>query len=173
MKRRTALKIVTLSALAPAGMCLPGKSLPTGSAWMPGAYKLQFFTQAENELLDDLMEMIIPADKHSPGAHAAQVSLFADLMVATSDAAVKERWRKGIALMREEAKQSSLAGALAKAAEHEGDPHTELEHFFAALKEMTVNGYYTSAIGIHQDLQYMGNTYVMSFPGCTHREHQA
>jgi hypothetical protein len=32
---------------------------------------------------------------------------------------------------------------------------------------MTVNGYYSSEIGIHQDLEYQGNTYVAEFPECT------
>ena len=57
-------------------------------AWAAGDYKLQFFTPAENDLLDQVMEMIIPADGQSGGAHAAKVSLFADRMVSTgTDAA--------------------------------------------------------------------------------------
>jgi len=113
------------------------------------------------------MEMIIPADAHSPGAHAAQVSLFADLMVGTSNNATKAQWRQGLHLMHEEAARSSLPQALAKAASREENPQTGLERFFVSLKRMTVNGYYTSAIGIHQDLQYQGNTYLAAFPGCT------
>ncbi|MGH9378418.1 MAG: gluconate 2-dehydrogenase subunit 3 family protein [Terriglobia bacterium] len=169
MERRTALKIVALGALAPkidamgAGICHMGK----GAAWSANDYKRRFFTGEENELLDRLTEMIIPADGHSPGAHAAQVSLFADLMVATSGKAVQARWRAGLKLMQEEAAKSSLAEALGASAAHEGHPTTDLERFFSSLKEMTVNGYYTSAVGIHQDLQYQGNTYVSAFPGCT------
>ena len=74
-------------------------------------YKLQFFTPAENELVDQLTEIIIPADAHSPGAHAAQVSLFADLMIATSNDAVKEQWREGLRLFH----VSSSVGAPAAA----------------------------------------------------------
>lgn len=168
MKRRTAIKIVALSALAPsleaagAAVCQPG----AGVAWFASGYELRFFTPEENAFLDHVMEMIIPADDHSPGAHAAQVSLFADLMVATSKGAVQEQWRNGLSLMRQETARSSLAEALAKSALHEGLPTTGLERFFAALKQMTVNGYYTSAIGIHQDLQYQGNTYLDAFAGC-------
>ena len=73
---------------------------------------MQFFTEDENRLLDQLMEMIIPADDHSPGAHEAQTNLFADLMVASSSDAVKKQWQDGIRLIREEAAGSSLAEAL-------------------------------------------------------------
>lgn len=174
MNRRTALKIVTLGALSPAGPGSQGKGRALeAAAWTPEHHEPHFFTQDESEFLDQLMEMIIPEDSHSPGAHAAKVSLFANLMVATSGDNVKSQWRKGLQLMLEEASRSSPAMALEKASAHEGEPRTELEHFFAVLKEMTVNGYYTSAIGIHQDLQYVGNTYLASFPGCTPPEHQS
>lgn len=168
MKRRTAIKIVALSALAPklgaAGHGLCDSNAAT--AWSASNYKLRFFTQEENGLVDQLMEMIIPADDHSPGAHGAQVSLFADLMVSTSSAAVQKQWRDGLKQMQEEARRSSLREALAKSAAHEGHAASDLERFFPILKQMTVNGYYTSAIGIHQDLQYQGNTYLSAFPGC-------
>lgn len=176
MERRTAIKIVALSALAPRLGASRASAfdcpMPKATAWTPAAYKLQFFTEAENDLLDGLMEMIIPADSHSPGAHAAQVSLFADLMVATSDEPTQSHWRSGLALMREEAAQSSLGGALARAAALSETPHSPQGQFFVALKEMTVNGYYTSEIGIHQELEYVGNTYLAAFPGCDHPEHQ-
>jgi hypothetical protein len=47
------------------------------------------------------------------------------------------------------------------------DPHGSLEErFFVALKRAAIDGYYTSRIGIHQDLQYQGNEAVRGFPGC-------
>jgi hypothetical protein len=174
MERRTALKIVALSTLAPK---LVAAEFPTRchlepeAAWTPSTYKLQFFTEAENDLLDRLMEMIIPEDSHSPGAHAARVSLFADLMVGTSDNSTQQLWRNGLVLIREEAQKSSLAEALAQAAAASKAPASPLGNFFVALKQMTVDGYYTSEIGIHQDLGYVGNTYLSAFPGCNHPEH--
>jgi hypothetical protein len=54
----------------------------------------------------------------------------------------------------------------------EGNAGNELERFFVTLKRMTINGYYTSKIGIHQDLQYIGNEYLSDFQGCTHPGHQ-
>ncbi len=171
MNRRTVLRIIALGAATPQVQLLKAAVHNHGSAnvaWTPGEYKLQFFTEAENQLLDQLMELIIPADSHSPGAHAAKVSLFADLMVATGEESEKPKWREGLRMMREEAGRTSLAQALAKAAENEEHPTAELEKFFALLKQMTINGYYTSEIGIHQDLEYQGNTYLSEFPGCVH-----
>ena len=37
--------------------------------------------------------------------------------------------------------------------------------FFAFLRKMTCDGFYTSKIGI-ADLQYVGNTSLREFPGC-------
>jgi hypothetical protein len=168
MERRTALRIIALGAVTPGLDALGAPthcSVQEGTAWTPADYKLQFFTPAENELVDQLAEIIIPADAHSPGAHEARVSLFADLMVATSNDAVKEQWRDGLRLFQEAAVKSSPAEVIAQAAAHEAYPTTDLDRFFIALKQMTVNGYYTSEIGIHKDLEYIGNTYVAEFPG--------
>jgi hypothetical protein len=53
----------------------------------------------------------------------------------------------------------------------EAEPKTELEQFFARLKLMTIDGYYTSAIGIHRELGYKGNAVLSVFPGCNHSDH--
>src|SRR5271154_4398906 len=128
MERRAVLKIVALTALSQKLNALPGAAMShmqaAPAATTATAYSLQFFSEEESRLLDQLMEMIIPADGHSPGAHEAQTNLFADLMVATSDNAVKKQWQEGIRLIREEAKGSSLAEALRRAAANEENPTT-------------------------------------------------
>lgn len=177
MERRELLKLVALAALSPKVNVLQAVAACQMDADPakphPAQYKLQFFNEDESRLLDQLMEMIIPADSHSPGAHAAKTNLFADVMVATSEDSVKKQWQDGLRLIREEVVRSSLAEALGKAAVNEGNPQTDLEHFFELLKQMTVDGYYTSATAIHQDMEYPGNTYLAAFPQCTHREHQS
>jgi hypothetical protein len=176
MERRAVLKIVALTALSQKLNALPcaamGHMEAAPTAPTTTAYTLQFFSEEESRLLDQLMELIVPADDHSPGAHDAQTNLFADLMVATSNNAVKKQWQDGIGLIRQEAVGSSLAEALRRAARNEENPTTDLERFFVLLKQMTVNGYYTSATGIHQEMEYVGNAYLGAFPPCTHPEHQ-
>jgi hypothetical protein len=43
---------------------------------------------------------------------------------------------------------------------------TPLEAFFVTAKQATIHGYYTSEIGIHQELRYKGNKVLLEFQGC-------
>jgi hypothetical protein len=132
-------------------------------------YKLQFFTRDENELLDRVAEMILPADDHSPGAHEAKVSLYIDLLVANSAESTKRHWKERLdAFAREFGKlagpeQQALLNRLASAEKH---PDSPAEHFFADLKSATLFGYYTSQVGLVKELGYMGNAVLPGFPGC-------
>ena len=49
---------------------------------------------------------------------------------------------------------------------------TPLERFFTATKRATVHGYYTSEIGIHQELRYKGNQILAEFVGCKTQDGQ-
>jgi len=120
----------------------------------------KFFNPQDMETIAAISDLIIPSDEHSPGARAAGVSSFIDLMVSKSSNEVKALWRDGlVAVDRMSERQFSAR------------PNTIEERFFAAIKSMTVDGYYTSPIGIHQDLRYKGNAYLKDFVGCTHPEH--
>jgi gluconate 2-dehydrogenase gamma chain len=173
--RRTLLQMIPASIVANAATgnaadhC--GASKSEANAAEP--YQLKFFTPEEAALFNSVAGLIIPADEHSPGAVEAKVVEFADLMIATGPDYVKEDWRAGLQLLGRELKSSDVHTWLDQVTQHEDDPQTVLEIFFRTLKQMTVNGYYTSSIGIHQDLQYQGNTYLTSFPGCDHPEHKA
>ena len=54
---------------------------------------------------------------------------------------------------------------------NESEPRTPLEQFFKVTKDATIRGYYTSEIGIQQELEYKGNRVLAEFVGCTHPEH--
>jgi hypothetical protein len=175
MDRRRLLQIVSASVLAEpfhlvADTCTNANHVSSGGEEKP--YTVQFFTPDEVALLDRAMENLLPADDHSPGAHEAQTSLFADLIVSTSPDDVKQDWRVGLRLLKSELQHSTLTDWLNKAADNEQNPLSALDLFFIRLKQMTIEGYYTSQIGIHQDLQYQGNTYMKEFKGCTDVEHQ-
>ena len=55
-------------------------------------------------------------------------------------------------------------------AQNEGTPQKPEEVFFAELKSRVVYAYYTSEIGIKQEMEYQGNTYQTEFTGIDVRE---
>ena len=143
----------------------------------------RFFTAQQLSLIATISELIIPTDDHSPGAIAAEVPAFTDLMVSESPAEVKKLWTDGLAAMDglsrtrhnlsfKQAAPAQQVAILTEISRNEMKPQTLEERFFKAIKNMTIDGYYTSKIGIHQELQYKGNTYLKEFKGCTHPEHQ-
>jgi len=145
------------------------------------AYRYRYFDPEEVKTLDALCETVIPSDGHSPGAKAAGVSEYLDIIIADAAPDTKKLWREGIAAANELAANSfrnpyagcSAEQQVAIMSELAGseDPHgTMQERFFHALKRATIDGYYTSKLGIHQDLQYQGNEALHDFPGCQHTE---
>jgi hypothetical protein len=159
MDRRSLLQFVPLSALFPS----TAAAQHCAAAMPESPYKLRFFTPEEHAKLGALMELIIPADAHSPGARDARTADFADWMVSHSSAAIQKDWRAGLA-------QLDAAG-LVEAAAHELNPRSDRDRFFVRLKNMTIDGYYTSKIGIDRDLGYKGNQYLTRYDGCNHPEH--
>lgn len=153
MQRRELLaQFISLTALAPVAA---GQHCAVERIGTP--YTLRFFTPAEHKALAELMELIIPTDDHSPGAREARTADFADWMVFHSSVETQKVWREGLRTLTPE----SLPAAAARE-----------DVFFLRLKLMTVDGYYTSEIGIEKDLGYRGNQYLTKYEGCTHPEHQ-
>lgn len=143
----------------------------------------KFFKADQMALIATISELIIPTDDHSPGAIAAEVPEFIDLMVSESNAETKKMWTDGLAAVDKmsqtknsaafnKASKDQQIALLTEISKNEKSPSTMEEKFFKAIKNMTIDGYYTSKIGIHQELQYKGNTYLKEFKGCTHPEHQ-
>jgi hypothetical protein len=144
---------------------------------------LRFFTEDENRTVIEMSERIIPEDDHSPGARAAKVSEYIDLIVSESSEPTKTHWREGLAAINALSSQKfnkPFAGAsvdqqvelLKEISKNERNPTTTPERFFRTIKNATIDGYYTSEIGIHKELKYKGNTFLKEFTGCTHPEHQ-
>ena len=168
MDRRALIQVVSMGAAW--GSLVRAQHAGHCAAEMAASpYQLRFLTAPEHALLQDLMDIILPADAHSPGARAARTADFADWMLAHSAAAVQRRWREDL---KWAAAQASAAEAIAGVAVNESNPTTEAERFFVRLKSMTVDGFYTSEIGIQKDLAYVGNQYLVKYEGCTHPEHR-
>jgi hypothetical protein len=145
---------------------------------------LKFFTAAEHRTVDVLSELIIPADSRSGGASAAKVADFIDYLLSGTVDAERALWRDGLAALDATATQrfkqrfaditpDQQATLLTEISANEASPTTPLEMLFVAAKERTLQGYYTSEIGIHKELGYRGQQFINEFIGCTHPEHGA
>ena len=137
----------------------------------------RFFTQAEFTLVDELSELIIPADDHSPGARAAKAAEYIDQRLAESpEEEPKREWREGLKLIDQisnemsgrsfmQASPEQRVALLERIAQNETNPQKPEEKFFVELKTRVAHAYYTSKIGIHHELEYKGNTYLREFVG--------
>ena len=179
LNRRDLLKLISaVTFAAPLALPAPDPSAPL------------YFTKDEFQLLDSLTELIIPADDHSPGAHAAGVAVYIDKMTAEAFMPEdKSSWRKGLAsvnslaqsthgkafLQTSKDQQIALLKKMsereeAKQSNKDDDAQTNSEkrrpeQFFGQLKNTTAFAYYTSSIGIHQETEYKGNVLLDKFVG--------
>jgi hypothetical protein len=64
-----------------------------------------------------------------------------------------------------EATQEQRVAVLARMAKNEKSPQTPEERFFVELKSRTADAYYSSKIGIHQEMEYKGNVLLPEFVG--------
>jgi hypothetical protein len=145
---------------------------------------LKFFTVAQHRAVDALTEVIIPTDERSPGARAAKVADYLDFILNEAPVEAKHAWKDGLtALDVASTAQFSqpfadLTGEqqvaiVTEMAKDEANPTTPLAMFFREAKGRTIHGYYTSEIGIHQELKYKGNQFLPEFVGCDHPEHMS
>lgn len=141
------------------------------------APKLKALTAAQYATVNAFTDAIIPTDAHSPGAKAARVADYIDLLLSESEAPLRNTWTEGLASLDAAAvakykvpfvklSPAQVAELLTEVSANEMQPATPVEQFFRTTKDATIRGYYTSEIGIHQDLQYKGNQYLPEFVGC-------
>jgi len=183
--RRSWLKA---SAVALASAVLPIPAISTATrkpvplaAGSGAEFEVRFFTSAQHTLIEELAETIIPADSHSGGAKAAKVADYIDQIVRTSaNQADKALWNDGLRLI-ELMSQHRTGKSFVDSSSEERiavltilSDHADLTdlpeiQLFNELKRLTVRGYYTSKIGIHDEMEYKGNKISLEFTGCEDR----
>jgi gluconate 2-dehydrogenase gamma chain len=144
-----------------------------------GMYKPKFFPAHQYQTLLFLCDAIIPKDEVSGGAVEAGAPEFIDLLASENE---KYQLTLGGGLMWLDNfcadrythtflectpdQQKEVLGLIAYRKNALTDPTlSQGIAFFAKLRSMTCDGFYTSKIGI-EDLKYIGNTALASFPGC-------
>ena len=141
------------------------------------AQNLKFFTPHEYKLVDELTDIIIPTDDHSPGAKTAKVAAFLDGRLAEDfEDEQRKVWRDGLKLIDQlsqewngkpflEATPQQRMAFMERISKNEMKPEKPEEIFFREVKFNTARVYYTSSIGIHEDLNYKGNVMLKEFAG--------
>ncbi|SRR6266567_1334168 len=150
------------------------KSQAPGSVYAP-----KFFSHPDYNTLRALCQEIIPSDDRWGGALEAGAPEFIDLLTSENeeyqrrlggglmwlDATCLKRWNK-VYLKCSPAAQKEILDLIAYRANANKDASlTPGIVFFAFLRDLTMDGYFTSEIGI-KCLGYMGNTFLAEFPGC-------
>jgi gluconate 2-dehydrogenase gamma chain len=148
----------------------------------------RFFTPAELLVISRLTDLIIPPSE-TAGAAAAGVPQYIDLVVNEDpklqgifhqglprlDTMSESRFATGAFLQLTEGQQVEILTSLCEAAEQKGSPGKSVAGgdaaFFKAIKSLTADGYYTSRIGLLQELGYNGNAYLAAFPQSSIPEH--
>ncbi len=126
-------------------------------------YKPKILTPGEMELVAKLSDLIIPRTD-TPGASDTGVPEYIDRHLGISaDAAM---FRRGLAEFAALAEQRRLA-RMTEISNEAGNP------FFRMLKDLTIEGYYSSRAGLVEELGWHGNTFLSEFKGCTHPEHES
>jgi gluconate 2-dehydrogenase gamma chain len=144
-----------------------------------GKYTPKYFSAHQYEVLNWLCDAIIPKDDHSGGAVEAGAPEFIDLLTSENekyqlklggglvwlDSLCADRYTKSFLECAVE-QRNEVLDLIAYRKNAKKDPSlSQGIAFFAFLRKMTCDGFYTSKIGI-ADLQYIGNTSLREFPGC-------
>ena len=144
-----------------------------------GAYTPKYFSAPQYALLVALCDIIIPKDEKSGGAVEVGAPEFIDLLTSENkkyqaklggglswlDNFCSDRYGKAFLDCPPEQKKEVLdLIAFRKNAKQDPSLGPGVS-FFAFLRNLTCDGYYTSKIGI-ADLGYIGNASLREFPGC-------
>jgi hypothetical protein len=144
-----------------------------------GTYAPKYFSAHQYSMLLALCEAIIPKDEKSGGAVEAGAPEFIDLLTSENEdfQAILGgglMWLNNFCSDRYDhvfldctpAQQKEVLDLIAYRKNAKIDPTlSQGVAFFAKLRNLTCDGFYTSKIGI-ADLQYIGNTALGEFPGC-------
>jgi hypothetical protein len=176
----SALWVENLSALARVQAEHVHTALATAqstAAWAP-----KVLSAHQHQTVAALAELIIP-QTDTPGAKAALVDRFVDTLLDEAERSDRERFLSGLTWLdaRSQALYSSNFVSASPAQQVElltklsTDASAEDRagaDFFTAIKSMTITGYYTSEIGLRDELGDNGQLFLPAFEGCTHPEHQ-
>lgn len=184
---RRALMTAALAAAAAVAVAPGGASAQVSQAVARAATKKAaepkaaagraFFTAREFETLDEIAEMIIPADEVSVGARGTGVAAYLDKRIGESrDPNWRQSWRDDLAEIDRlsngmfgkrfvQASPEQRTKLLVSISRNEKNPQEAGEYAFGTIKWSVADAFYRTKAGIHDDLKYQGNVLQAEFAG--------
>lgn len=149
-----------------------------------GAFVPKVLSPHQFDTVGVLVDLILPATE-TPGARALQVDRYIDVVLRTAPDADRRRFLTGLTWLDTRSRALFGAAFAAVTPAQQTDLLTRLSArdaatpdapagvaFFEAIKGLTIAGYYTTEVGLRQELGDDGRMVLASFEGCTHLEHQ-
>jgi hypothetical protein len=140
-------------------------------------YTPKFFSAEDFQALQAFTEILIPTDE-TPGAREAQCAHYIDFVLQSAGPAMQKQWTAALAALQQAGFHSadvqgrlSLVTAMARP-EFDRSASHPLYAVFRLIKQQNTFAFYTSRAGMIETLDYRGNSFNASFPGCNHPEHQ-
>lgn len=145
--------------------------------WVP-----RILNAHQHDTVAALVELIIPQTE-TPGAKAALVDRFVDSLLAEAPRPDRARFISGLGWLDRRSEALYARDFVTASAAQQAELLTKLSaggsaedragvEFFTAIKSMTIAGYYTSEVGLRDELGDDGRMFLPGYEGCTHPEHQ-
>ena len=191
INRREALKTLTTAGMGAATLPLWVTTLNdvaqahVDEGYTQSATGRSVFTQEQHNSVAVLSELILP-ETDTAGAGRARVVEYIDAVLMDAPSLARNRFLGGLKWVDERCEE--LFGATFAAASPKqqvalltvlSSPENDTPsdrigvEFFQAMKSLTVTGYYTSRVGMLQELDDNGAVMFTDKPGCDHPEHKA
>lgn len=186
ISRRDVLKSLSMGVLAgsvlqviPAEAAELAHRMIAAEKAATATYKPKYFSDHQYKTLAALCDAILPIDERSGGALQAGAPEFIDLITSENtdyqtelgggilwlDSACEDRFgRSFLDASPEQQKQILDLISFSRNAVSDASLSQGVE-FFRFLRNLTTDAYVTSETGI-KDLGYVGNTFLLDFPGC-------
>ena len=166
MKRRKALKWTAWTAgisSLPISLVAVQSCQPTGDpGWTP-----LFLSTGEAKIINNIAEIILPVDQHSPGAKDVHCPEFVDRMVRDClSSNEQDTFREGLQIIADDYQKTvnaSLGSTTTDAMVHYvedldrqsfNDQDASINRTFRRLKQMVILGYFTSEAVMRKELDY-------------------
>ena len=191
LTRRRWLRLVTVAAALPGAAEFIGPWLQAAAVHQqhyappdPGLlkdYQPKFFDADDFAALEAFTAILIPTDD-TPGAREARCAHFIDFLLTASaavDPRLQGQWRTAMTALRDAgfhaADDKGRADLVATMARPERDRSATHPAYpaYRLIKQQNTFAFYTSRAGLIEALDYRGNSFNVTFPGCDHPEHRA